>query len=163
MNHCEHMKGYCVASTLDELRFNAERDRAFITRLQAERNLRVESTALGKLSEALEEDNFASAATLVRSPTSPAVVDMFITEKMEVAAGVKQQLEMDAKRVGGVRLLPGRFMVIEQAMGVPKGRLGAQAWLSGFIEEMKASGFVADGLKRHGIEGASVAPARASR
>ena len=103
------------------------------------------------------------AATLVRSPTSPAVVDMFITEKMEVAAGVKQQLEMDAKRVGGVRLLPGRFMVIEQAMGVPKGRLAAQAWLSGFIEEMKASGFVADGLKRHGIEGAAVAPAQARR
>jgi hypothetical protein len=25
-------------------------------------------------------------------------------------------------RVGGVRMLPGRFMVIEQAMGVPKGR-----------------------------------------
>ena len=31
---------------------------------------------------------------------------------------------------GGVRLLPGRFMVIHQAMGVPKGRTAAQAWLS---------------------------------
>ena len=103
------------------------------------------------------------SATLVRSPTSPAGVDMFLAEKMEVAAGVKQQLEMDGKRVGGVRLLPGRFMIIEQAMGVPKGRTAAQAWLSDFIEEMKASGFVADGLKRHGIEGASVAPARAAR
>jgi polar amino acid transport system substrate-binding protein len=103
------------------------------------------------------------SATLVRSPTSPAVVDMFLSEKMEVAAGVKQQLEMDAKRVGGVRLLPGRFMIIEQAMGVPKGRIAAQAWLSDFIEEMKASGFVANGLKRYGIEGASVAPARAAR
>jgi polar amino acid transport system substrate-binding protein len=27
-----------------------------------------------------------------------------------------------------------------------------------FVEEMKASGFVADALKRHGIEGAAVAP-----
>ena len=103
------------------------------------------------------------AATLVRSPTSPAVVDMFLKENQEVAAGVKQQLEMDAKRVGGVRLLPGRFMIIEQAMGVPKGRLAAQAWLSDFIEEMKASGFVEQALKRHGIEGAAVAPARAAR
>jgi polar amino acid transport system substrate-binding protein len=77
---------------------------------------------------------------------------------MDAAAGVKQQLEMDARRVGGVRLLPGRFMVIHQAMGVPKGRTAAQAWLSGFIEEMKASGFVAQGLQRHGIEGAAVAP-----
>jgi len=102
------------------------------------------------------------AARLERAPTSPAVTDMFLAQNLEVAAGVKQQLESDAKRVGGVRLLPGRFMVIEQAMGVPKGRTAAQAWLSGFIEEMKRSGFVADALKRHGIEGASVAPPRAA-
>lgn len=100
-------------------------------------------------------------ARLVRAPTSPAVTDMFLAQNLDVAAGVKQQLEADAKRVGGVRLLPGRFMVIEQALGVPKGRTAAQAWLSSFIEEMKRSGFVADALKRHGIEGASVAPPRA--
>jgi polar amino acid transport system substrate-binding protein len=102
------------------------------------------------------------AATLVRAPTSPAVTDMFLAERLDVAAGVKQQLEADARRVGGVRLLPGRFMVIEQAMGVPKGRTAAQAWLSGFIEEMKASGFVAAALQRHNIQGAAVAPARRS-
>jgi polar amino acid transport system substrate-binding protein len=98
------------------------------------------------------------SASLVKAPTSPAVTDLFLAEKLEVAAGVKQQLEADAKRVGGVRVLPGRFMVIEQAMGVPKGRTAAQAWLSGFIEEMKASGFVANALQRHGIQGAEVAP-----
>ncbi|MCG2593466.1 ABC transporter substrate-binding protein [Ramlibacter sp. XY19] len=103
------------------------------------------------------------AATLVRTPTSPEVVDAFLAQNLEVAAGVKQQLEMDAKRVGGVRLLPGRFMVIEQAMGVPKGRKAAQAWLSSYIEEQKASGFVAEALKRHGIEGAAVAPPGAAR
>jgi polar amino acid transport system substrate-binding protein len=98
------------------------------------------------------------SATLVRAPTSPAVTDLFLSQNLEVAAGVKQQLQADAKRVGGVRLLPGRFMVIEQAMGVPKGRTAAQAWLSAFIEEMKASGFVASALARHGIQGAEVAP-----
>ena len=98
------------------------------------------------------------SASLVRAPTSPAVTDLFLAQNLEVAAGVKQQLEADAKRVGGVRLLPGRFMVIEQAMGVPKGRVAAQTWLSAFIEEMKASGFVADGLARHGVQGAAVAP-----
>ena len=99
------------------------------------------------------------AATIVRTPTSPAVVDFFLAQHLEVAAGVRQQLESDARRVRGVRLLPGRFMVIEQAMGVHKGRHRAQAWLSGFVETMKASGFVAEALKRHGIEGAEVAPA----
>jgi polar amino acid transport system substrate-binding protein len=98
------------------------------------------------------------AATLVRAPTSPQVTDVFLAQNLDVAAGVKQQLEADAKRVAGVRLLPGRFMVIQQAMGVPKGRTGAQAWLSAYIEEMKASGFVAEALQRHRIEGAAVAP-----
>jgi polar amino acid transport system substrate-binding protein len=98
------------------------------------------------------------AASLVRVPTSPQVVDDFLAQNLDVAAGVKQQLEADAKRVGGVRLLPGRFMVIEQAMGVPKGRTAARDWLSRYIEGQKASGFVAQALQRHRIEGALVAP-----
>lgn len=97
-------------------------------------------------------------ATLVRAPTSPQVVDEFLARKLDVAAGVRQQLEADAQRVPGVRLLPGRFMVIEQAMGVPAGRPPlAQTTLHAFVERMKASGFVAAALKRHGIEGAAVA------
>ena len=101
-------------------------------------------------------------ATLVRAPTSPAVTDLFLAEGLEVAAGVRQQLEADARRLAdraALRLLPGRFMVIEQAMAVPKGRHAAQAWLGDFIETMKRTGFVAESLRRHGIEGAAVAPA----
>ena len=103
------------------------------------------------------------SATLVRAPTSPAVTDLFLAEHLDVAAGVKQQLEADARRVGGVRLLPGRFMVIEQAIGVPKGRRAAQEWLSALVEELKATGFVAEALRRHGVEGAVVAPPRTAR
>ena len=99
-------------------------------------------------------------ATLERAPSSPAVVDFFVEHHADVAAGVKQQLEADARRIGGLRLLPGRFMVIPQAMGLPKGRgEAARALLAGFVEEMKASAFVADALRRHAVEGASVAPA----
>jgi polar amino acid transport system substrate-binding protein len=88
------------------------------------------------------------------------VVDAFLAQGADVAAGVKQQLEADAARLGGLRLLPGRFMVIEQAMGVPAGRGdAAQTALKAFVERAKASGFVADALKRHGIQGALVAPA----
>lgn len=99
-------------------------------------------------------------AQLVRAPSSPAVVDHFLATGAEVAAGVRQQLEADAARLGGLRLLPGRFMVIQQAMGCPKGRgEAAAAELARYVEEMKASGFVAEALKRHGIQGAAVAPA----
>jgi len=99
-------------------------------------------------------------AEIVHAPSSPAVVQHFADSGAEVAAGVKQQLEQDAARLGGMRLLPGRFMVIRQAMGCPKSRgEEAAAALARFVEEMKASGFVAQALARHGIEGASVAPA----
>jgi len=51
-------------------------------------------------------------------------------------------------------------MVIQQAMGLPKGRGEAAAQLlCDFVEDMKAQGFVADAMRRHGIQGASVAPA----
>jgi polar amino acid transport system substrate-binding protein len=99
-------------------------------------------------------------ATIVRAPTTPTVVDVFLEQGADVAASVKQQLEADAKRVGGLRLLPGRFMVIQQAMGCPRSRgAEAAAELARFVEEMKSNGFVAEALQRHGIKGASVAPA----
>lgn len=100
-------------------------------------------------------------ATLVEVPTSEEVVDAMLEQKVDVAAGVKQMLEADAQRLPGVRLLPDRFMVIHQAMAMPRGRgAQAEAFLDGFVERMKAGGFVAQALARHGIEGAKVAPAR---
>ncbi|NDD12355.1 MAG: ABC transporter substrate-binding protein [Betaproteobacteria bacterium] len=91
------------------------------------------------------------AAQLLRAPTSPSVVDMFVTQNLEVAAGVKQQLQADMKRHDGLRLLPGRFMDIQQAMGTPKSRgSDAHAFLSQFVEDMKANGFVAASIQRHG-------------
>jgi len=97
-------------------------------------------------------------AAIVRAPTSQAVTDLFVAERLDVAAGVKQQMEADAKRIGGLRLLEGRFMVINQAMGVPRSRETAAKYLRGFVEEMKSSGFVAGALARHGVDGASIAP-----
>ena len=99
------------------------------------------------------------AAKILRAPTSPAVVDSFIAENADVAAGVKQQLQTDAARLPGLRLLPGRFMVIEQAMGVQANRgEAAQVLLRAFVERAKSSGFLAASLHKHGIKGAVVAP-----
>jgi polar amino acid transport system substrate-binding protein len=99
-------------------------------------------------------------AQIVYAPTSQAVVATFLAQGAEVAAGVKQQLDADAAKLGGLRLLDQRFMEIRQAMGVPKNRGAAAAQvLAAFVEEMKASGFVAQSLRRHRIDGAAVAPA----
>lgn len=98
-------------------------------------------------------------ALIVRAPSSPTVVRAFLEQQLEVAAGVKQQLEQQAAGVSGLRLLPERFMVIQQAMGMSKSR-GDEAvlFLRQFVEDMKASAFVAASLARHHIVGASVAP-----
>lgn len=102
-------------------------------------------------------------ARILRAPTSPAVVHTFLELDADVAAGVRQQLEADSRAHPGMRLLPGRFMVIRQAMGVPKsrGEKAARA-LRAFVEETKSSGFVSNALRRHDIEGASVGPAAMS-
>lgn len=99
-------------------------------------------------------------AHIVRAPSSPTVVDVFMEQALDVAAGVRQQLEADLQRFDGLRILPGRFMVIEQAMGLPRGRGDEAArCLFNFLECAKASGLVAQELARFGIQGASVAPA----
>ncbi len=98
-------------------------------------------------------------AQIVRVQGAAAVMAALRANEVEVAAGIRQLLEAEALRAPGLRLLPGRFMVIQQAMGTPASRgAEAQATLAAFVEEMKASGFVAEALERHRIAGASVAP-----
>ncbi|MDM0001335.1 transporter substrate-binding domain-containing protein [Variovorax sp. J22P240] len=99
-------------------------------------------------------------AQIVRVQGAKGVMESLHAGQVNVAAGIRQVLEAEAEKAPGLRLLPGRFMVIQQAMGTPSSRGGeAGAALNAFVEEMKASGFVADALARHRIQGASVAPA----
>ncbi len=97
-------------------------------------------------------------ATLVRAPTGPDALNMFVRDRLEAAGGVKQPLVEFAAANPGVRVMDGRFMAIQQAMGMPKGRSKAHAYLQTFIEEMKASGFCAQALKRSNQPDAVVAP-----
>jgi len=98
-------------------------------------------------------------AEIIHAASSQAVVPTFVEQHIDVAAGVKQQLQMDTKGMKGVRLLPERFMVIRQAMGVAKDR-GPEAalFLRHFVEKMKTEGFVKHSMTRHNIDGANVAP-----
>ena len=85
-------------------------------------------------------------------------LDLFRTEKLDAAAGVRQPLAEYAKQHDDVRVMEQPFQQIRQAMATPKGRPAAAAYLKTFIEEMKASGFVADALKRSNQPDAAVAP-----
>ncbi len=96
-------------------------------------------------------------ATLVRAGDGSSMFDLFEAGKVDAAAGVRQPLEIYAKAHPHVRVMPDRFMEIRQAMAAGKGKMAGQRYLASFIEEMKASGFVADAIKRHG-QAAAVAP-----
>lgn len=98
-------------------------------------------------------------ASIVRAATSPTVVDHFLAEGCDVSAGVRQQLESDVARHAGLRLLPGNFMVIAQAMAVPRSR-GDQVRdvVAAYVQSQKSQGVIALALERHGIDGARVAP-----
>jgi polar amino acid transport system substrate-binding protein len=97
-------------------------------------------------------------AAIVRASNAAAVLDLWVAGKLDAVAGVKPQLEADAKRLGGLRLLPEPFMAINQAMGTPRGRDAGATYLRAFVDEMKASGFVANAFVSNKITGASMAP-----
>jgi polar amino acid transport system substrate-binding protein len=97
-------------------------------------------------------------ARIVRADTSPGAIELFLKDKLEAAAGVKQMLQRAAKENPGLRVVDGRFMAIEQAMGMPKGRDAGARYLRDFVEEMKASGFIAKGLEASGQRDAEIAP-----
>jgi polar amino acid transport system substrate-binding protein len=97
-------------------------------------------------------------AKLVRSIDSPGSFAVFEKDKLDAVGGVKQPLAVYAKAHPEVRLIEQRFMEIQQAMGTQKGRDAGARYLKAYVEEMKASGFVADALKRSNQPDASVAP-----
>lgn len=104
-------------------------------------------------------DELGACDLIPGNSPQPAAGDKAIVQSYaEAAAGVKQQLQKNAARIPGLRLLSERFMAINQAMGIPVNRSDeALACLTDFNDEMKAGGFIADALQRHYIAGAAVA------
>ena len=99
------------------------------------------------------------SASFLRVQGAAEVVQALRAGEADVAGGIRQPLVEVAAQVPGLRVLPGRFMVIRQAMGLARGRgRDAQAALHAFVETMKAGGFVTEAMRRHDVAGATVAP-----
>ena len=100
-------------------------------------------------------------AELVRYATSQVAIDEFVAgnDGLGAVAGVRQPLVAAAKKDAGFRVIEDSFMTIPQAACVPNGRPNALKYLHDFIEEQKASGFVARKLAESGNGDATVAPA----
>src|SRR4051812_20552941 len=97
-------------------------------------------------------------ATLFRTAGAEETFKQFADEKMDALAGLRSQLEIDQEKMPGSRILPGRFTAVMQAAGTPRGHDAGARYLAQFIEEMKASGFVARAIENNKIRGLTVAP-----
>jgi polar amino acid transport system substrate-binding protein len=98
-------------------------------------------------------------AELIRAPNPDAAFQLLLDDKVDVVAGVRQHPVANSSKLPGSRVFQGRFMAIQQALGIRKGRQAAEA-LSDFIEKAKASGLVARIIDNAGVRGVSVAPLR---
>ena len=97
-------------------------------------------------------------AELVRSTSLDAAFLQFVDEKLDALAGLRPRLMSDIAKLPGARILDGQFTAVQQAVGTTRGNQAGAVFLSEFVEEAKASGFVASLIERHNVRGLSVAP-----
>ena len=98
-------------------------------------------------------------AQLLRTKGIDGSFELFVADKLEALAGLKPRLLTDVQKLPGARLLEGQFTAVQQAIGTPKGREASAKYLREFVEDVKASGLVAQAIARNAVQGVSVAPA----
>lgn len=97
-------------------------------------------------------------ARLVHASGLDASFDLFVKDTLEALSGLRPKLMQDVQKLPGARVLDGQFMAVQQAIGTPKTREAGARYLRAFVEEVKASGLVAEVIARNGVQGVSVAP-----
>ncbi len=98
-------------------------------------------------------------AQLVQIEGTKAAREHFVREKLDALAGLRPGLLEIAPTLPGSRILDGNFTVVRHTVGTPRGRDAAAAYLRDLVEDVKASGLVAQWIKKSGVKGLSVAPA----
>lgn len=96
-------------------------------------------------------------AELVRTTNFNDAVAVFLDGKLDALAGLRPRLVTDQQAIPGSRLLPGRYMAVQQALGTPKHKEAALGYMTRFVRAAISSGFVAELIARHGVEGLTVA------
>lgn len=112
----------------------------------------------GRAAYGLWLDRNIKHADLVRSGTLDSAYEQFVADKLEALAGLKPRLLSDIKSLPGARILDGKFMAVQQAIGTARANAAAAAYLQDFVTEAKASGFVHKLIEKHNVVGLSVAP-----
>src|SRR5204863_311915 len=112
--------------------------------------VRTELAPSGKLRAGVNHGNF-----LIVSGTRDGVP---VGVAPDLGRGLKPRLIQDVEKLPGARILDGRVTAVQQAIGTPLARQAGAKYLREFVEEAKASGFVARAIEKHSVRGVSVAP-----
>jgi polar amino acid transport system substrate-binding protein len=118
----------------------------------------VRIAVMGRAAYGLWLDRNIKQAELVRSDTLASATEQFVRDKLHALAGLRPALLADVEKLPGARILDGKFMAVQQAVGTPRKNTAGAAFLRDFVEQAKASGFVAGLIERHKVRGLSVAP-----
>jgi polar amino acid transport system substrate-binding protein len=97
-------------------------------------------------------------ATLVQVAGLDAAYEKFMSDKLEVLAGLRPGLLKDVEKAPGLKILDGKFTAVQQAVGTAKANVEGAAFLADFVEKAKKSGMVQSFIDRHKVKGLSVAP-----
>ncbi|MFN4090146.1 MAG: transporter substrate-binding domain-containing protein [Alphaproteobacteria bacterium] len=97
-------------------------------------------------------------AELIRTNSIDEAFETFVAQKLEALAGLKPRLMSDVEKLPGARILDGQFTAVQQAIGTARANEAGAAFIRDFVEEAKASGFVAGLIEKHKVKGLSVAP-----
>lgn len=98
-------------------------------------------------------------AELIMTDGLDASFNLFVEQKLDALAGLRPRLIDDVEKLPGSRILDGKFTAVQQAIGTkPERKIGAE-FLRDFVEEVKASGLIAELINKHGVTGRlTVAP-----
>ena len=97
-------------------------------------------------------------ATLVQVSGLDAAYEKFMSDKLEVLAGLRPGLLKDVEKAPGLKILDGKFTAVQQAVGTAKANADGAAFLADFVEKAKKSGLVQSFIDRHKVKGLTVAP-----
>src|SRR6185503_167541 len=95
-------------------------------------------------------------ARLIRAQGIDGSYELFVREKLDVLAGLKPRQVSDTEKLPGSRILDGQITGVQQAVGTPKARGAAAAYLDEFVADLHKSGLVRKIADEHGVRGVVV-------
>ena len=118
----------------------------------------VRISVTGRSAYGLWLDRHIQHATLVKTGTLDSAYERFVSDGLEVLAGLKPRLLSDVEKLPGASILDGKFTAVQQAIGTAHKNAAAAAFLRAFVADVKASGLVQSLNDKHRVRGLSVAP-----